>query len=70
MKSKVTVLLSEEEFARLDAYCTERGFKKSTLLARLAREHMNDEGFETQMEMFERRPEKPASREQSKRRRS
>lgn len=57
MKTKVTVLLSAQEFARLDAYCKERGFKKSTLLARLAREHMNHEGFRTQMEMFEEEPQ-------------
>lgn len=52
MKSKVTVLLSEQEFSRLDAFCKERGHKKSTLLALLAREHMNMEGFQMQMEMF------------------
>ena len=53
MKVKITVLLTPDEFARLDAYCKKRGYKKSTLLARLAREHMNDQGFQPQMTMFE-----------------
>jgi hypothetical protein len=43
--TKVTVLLSEDEYARLDAYCRERGYKKSTLLARLARQYLDLEGF-------------------------
>jgi len=42
---KVTVLLSQQDFRRLDAYCTERAFKKSTLLARLVREYLDSEGF-------------------------
>lgn len=46
---KVTVLLSEDEFARLDAYCKNRGYKKSSLLARLVREHMDREGYQVQM---------------------
>ena len=43
--NKVTVLLSDEEFDRLDAYCRERGYKKSTLLARLIRQYLDLEGF-------------------------
>ena len=43
--NKVTVLLPDEEFARLDAYCRERGYKKSTLLARLVRQYLDLEGF-------------------------
>lgn len=46
--SKVTVLLDEEEFDRLDLYCVDRGFKKSTLIARLIREHLNRECFPEQ----------------------
>ena len=34
---KITVPLDSEEFDRFDAYCQERGFKKSTLIARLIR---------------------------------
>lgn len=46
---KVTVLLSEDEFARFDSYCKARGYKKSSLIARLVREHMDEEGFQVQM---------------------
>jgi len=48
---KVTVLLSDFEFRRLDAFCRKRGFKKSTLLARLAREQLDSEGFFLQDEL-------------------
>ena len=43
--SKITVLLNEEEFARFDNYCRDRGFKKSTLIARLIRQFMDLEGY-------------------------
>ena len=46
---KVTVLLSEDEFTRLDSYCKARGYKKSSLIARLVREHMDREGYQVQM---------------------
>lgn len=42
---KVTVLLSEEEFERLDSFCRDRGFKKSTLIARLIRQYLEIEGY-------------------------
>ena len=40
-RDKVTVLLDRDEFERFDAYCRRMGFKKSTLIARLIREHLN-----------------------------
>jgi hypothetical protein len=43
--SKITVLLDEPEFQRFDAYCHERGYKKSTLIARLIRQYLDLEGF-------------------------
>jgi hypothetical protein len=43
---KISVVLSSEEFRRFDAYCADRGYKKSTLVARLIREHLDKEGFE------------------------
>jgi len=46
--SKVTVLLDEDEFARLDQFCEARGFKKSTLISRLIREHLDREAFPSQ----------------------
>jgi hypothetical protein len=46
---KITVLLSDEDFARFDAYCGQQGFKKSSLIARLIRDHLDREQFETQI---------------------
>lgn len=46
--TKVTVLLPERDFARLDSYCGERGFKKSTLIARLIRDYLDSEHFPNQ----------------------
>jgi hypothetical protein len=50
---KVSVLLDPAEADRFDAYCKSRGFKKSTLVARLIREHMDQEGFAAQPSLFE-----------------
>lgn len=47
-KCKVSVVLPAEEFERFDSYCAEKGFKKSTLIVRLIREHMASEGYWTQ----------------------
>ena len=44
-QSKVSVLLTEEELDRLERYCLELGYKKSTLIARLIRDHLNAEQF-------------------------
>ena len=41
-RPKISVLLDSEEFDRFDAYCQERGFKKSTLIARLIRDHLDE----------------------------
>ena len=49
--SKVTVLLSESEFARLDAFCEEKGYKKSTLVARLIRDYLDSLQFPSQEEL-------------------
>ena len=46
--SKISVLLCESEDERFSAYCQERGYKKSTLIARLVRDHLNGEGFAIQ----------------------
>jgi hypothetical protein len=43
--SKITVLLSKEDFEQFSAFCESRGYKKSTLVARLIREHLEKEGF-------------------------
>jgi hypothetical protein len=49
---RLHVLLSPEEAERLDAYCREHGFKKSTLVARLIREFLDSEGFPRQGNLF------------------
>lgn len=49
---RVQVLMSREEAERFEAYCHERGFKKSTLIARLIREHLAGERFTQQQELF------------------
>jgi hypothetical protein len=45
--AKVTVLLTEDEFRRFDQYCRDRGYKKSTLIARLIRQFLDLEGYGT-----------------------
>lgn len=55
-QSKVSVLLTEEELDRLERYCLELGYKKSTLIARLIRDHLNAEQLRVQTE---RPPTKP-----------
>lgn len=47
-KFKVSVVVPAEEFERFDSYCAEKGFKKSTLIVRLIREHMDREGYRVQ----------------------
>ena len=61
IKHKVTVIIEDEEFARFEAYCTRNGYKKSTLICRLIREHLDSERFSVQR-AFDLRPprdEKP-----------
>ncbi|MGE0652739.1 MAG: hypothetical protein AB7P12_13470 [Alphaproteobacteria bacterium] len=52
--ARVHVLIPDEEAVRFDAYCRAKGFKKSTLIVRLIREHLDREQFEVQTEMFKR----------------
>ncbi len=50
---KVSVILPDEDAKRFSAYCKSKGFKKSTLIARLIREHMDNEHFAMQKSMLE-----------------
>jgi metal-responsive CopG/Arc/MetJ family transcriptional regulator len=43
--SKISVVLTDGEFRRFEEYCRERGFKKSTLIARLIRNYLDSEHF-------------------------
>lgn len=49
---RVTVLLPKADSLRFAAYCEERGFKKSTLIVRLIRDHLDRERFQSQAELF------------------
>lgn len=50
--ARVHVLLPDSEGERFDAYCKAKGHKKSTLIARLIREHLDRERFGAQQELF------------------
>ena len=50
-KTKITVILGGEEFERFRDYCSEQGFKKSTLIARLIRELLDREQFQIQRKL-------------------
>jgi hypothetical protein len=50
---RVQVLMSPEEAGRFEAYCLNRGFKKSPLIARLIRDHLANEHFAQQQPLFE-----------------
>ena len=50
-RSKITVLLNPEEYVRFEAFCSERGHKKSTLAARLIRDHLDSQEFRPQREL-------------------
>lgn len=44
---RVQVLLRATDAERFERFCLQRGYKKSTLIAHLIREHLNHEGFES-----------------------
>ncbi len=50
---RVVVLLSESEGERFESFCLETGHKKSPLIARLIREHLDHEGYASQRTMFQ-----------------
>lgn len=47
---KISVLLEEALADRFERYCRGNGYKKSTLIARLVREHLDREQFFVQSE--------------------
>jgi hypothetical protein len=51
--TKISVLLEADEAERFDAYCKQKGFKKSSLAARLIRDHLDREQFQCQKSLFE-----------------
>ena len=51
-KNKITVILMPEEFDRFDRFCAEKGFKKSTLIAKMIRELLDKEGRPEELSLF------------------
>lgn len=45
---RITLLMAASEYLRFEAYCESQGFKKSPLIARLVREHLDRENFYVQ----------------------
>jgi len=54
--AKVSVLLTDAEEERFGAYCEEKGYKKSTLVARLIRDYLDKEGYGIQDKLFREEP--------------
>ena len=44
-KRKISVFIPPDLFERFNSYCADQGFKKSPLIARLIREHMEGENI-------------------------
>lgn len=65
-KNKISVVLDVPEFARFDSYCAEKGFKKSTLIARLIREHLDHEGYRSEPVEMPSRPSGARRRKQDR----
>ena len=55
---RIQVLLNQPDAERFERFCEARGHKKSTLIARLVRDHMDREGFASQGEFFGREARK------------
>jgi hypothetical protein len=53
---KISVLLVAKEASRLGNYCKQKGYKKSSLLARLVREHLDEEQFKVKSLSVNARP--------------
>ena len=49
---RIQVLLQRYESERFEQYCRENGYKKSTLIARLIKDHLDREGYPQQQQMF------------------
>lgn len=49
---RISVLLDPDLGHRFEAFCDERGHKKSTLIARLIREHLDSEQYQVQDSLF------------------
>lgn len=43
--TKISVLVPDDEARRFEAFCSERGYKKSTLIVRLIKDHLDREQY-------------------------
>ena len=50
--TRVAVLLTKTESERFEVFCRERGYKKSTLIARLIKDYLDSQGFASQPGLF------------------
>jgi hypothetical protein len=53
---RVTVILGDEDGQAFAAYCNQNGYKKSTLINHLIREHIQNSGFSVQRDLFQKKP--------------
>lgn len=60
---RIQVLLTPDEANLFNRYCKEHGYKKSTLIVRLIREHLEHAGFPEQGPMFNQPEDKVAKEE-------
>ena len=68
--TRVVVLLKNGEGERFEAYCEAKGHKKSPLIVRLIREHLDREGFAAQRGLFDPSGNPPPKQKQAKSARS
>lgn len=50
--TKISVLVPDDEARRFEAFCNERGHKKSTLIVRLIKEHLDREQYPFQASLL------------------
>jgi hypothetical protein len=62
--TRVVVLLKNGDGQRFEAYCEAKGHKKSPLIVRLIREHLDREGFASQPGLFD-PPQSPKPKKQT-----
>jgi hypothetical protein len=48
---KLSVLLDPKVAELFDSYCSETGYKKSTLIVKLIKDHLNAKGYAVQLQL-------------------
>jgi hypothetical protein len=62
MTRKISVLLADDDYARFDQYCRDRGHKKSTLASKLIHDLMERECVASQRALFQNKGEPAPSK--------